>query len=340
MASSDLISWLAMNEKFAILGMDCAASLVEPVMELDGGFLALSRETFQLPIHWRGWLGEIHTEAVEACGLYLVAKQSSLAPTILDKENRDLRKRIGNIFTGLQLERRLHLSRAPFVASGGRDPYTGLAVKDFALFDRTGAGIINDLTPVSPHSLIDAAATASRFAMMTSDRTNSHWRLMRCLAIFQGACRSNDILDRIHQFTRCIEGLIAASKGQTKRQFKSRTELFVGPKHHDLMGEVYDLRSDIEHLHEDRHLEAYDRGARIRLAELEAIIEWVARSCLKKIIVDPSVTPHFANEAALHAFWAFDPDARCNIWGAPVDPVMPLKGFSFDHVSDEELGAH
>jgi hypothetical protein len=31
--------------------------------------------------------------------------------------------------------------------------------------------------------------------------------------------------------------------GKTKQKFKSRTELFIGPRHHDMMGEIYDVRS-------------------------------------------------------------------------------------------------
>ena len=80
MATSKPVTWLATNEKYAILGLDCEASLNEAVMELRGGFLAFTRETFQLPKHWRDWLGEIRSEEIEEFGLYLVAKQSDLRP--------------------------------------------------------------------------------------------------------------------------------------------------------------------------------------------------------------------------------------------------------------------
>jgi hypothetical protein len=42
----------------------------------------------------------------------------------------------------------------------------------------------------------------------------------------------------LHQYCRCIEGLILPDPGNTKKQFRSRTELFIGPKHHVLMGEL------------------------------------------------------------------------------------------------------
>jgi hypothetical protein len=44
--------------------------------------------------------------------------------------------------------------------------------------------------------------------------------------------------------------------GKTQQQFKVRTELFIGPRHHDMMGEMYDVRSAVENLHENRYLES------------------------------------------------------------------------------------
>ena len=48
-----------------------------------------------------------------------------------------------------------------------------------------------------------------------------------------------EIVDRLHQYSRCIDELILPDAGKTKQQFRSRTELFIGPFHHDLMGEIY-----------------------------------------------------------------------------------------------------
>jgi hypothetical protein len=72
---------------------------------------------------------------------------------------------------------------------------------------------------------------------------------------------------RLHQFCRCIDGLILSEPGQGRNQFKSRTELFVGSRHHSLMGEIYAIRSDVEHLHEHKYLEVFDRPTRLDLAK-------------------------------------------------------------------------
>jgi len=64
--------------------------------------------------------------------------------------------------------------------------------------------------------------------------------LFRVLHLYQETRTTADILERVHQYSRCIDGLILPKIGQTRRQFKSKTELFIGPYHHDLMGEIYD----------------------------------------------------------------------------------------------------
>lgn len=110
---------------------------------------------------------------------------------------------------------------------------------------------------------------------------------------------TGDILERIHQDSRCIDGLILPKPGKTTQQFKSRSELFIGPGHHDTMGEIYDVRSAVEHLHENRYLETFDRQLRLELLKKEAIIEYIARTALAQIVVNSSLWPHFSNTPAL-----------------------------------------
>jgi len=73
----------------------------------------------------------------------------------------------------------------------------------------------------------------------TARLAGGHWRLFRVLHLSLGTT-----------WTGCTS-IAAASmvcscptSATPKRQFKSRTELFIGPRHHDTMGETYDVRSD------------------------------------------------------------------------------------------------
>jgi hypothetical protein len=92
-----------------------------------------------------------------------------------------------------------------------------------------------------------------------------------------------------------LDGLIVPDIGNTKRQFKSRTELFIGPRHHGMMGDTYDARSDVEHLHESKHLEGFNRAARLELVKKLEMMQYIVRSTLARIVLEPKLWPHFAN---------------------------------------------
>ena len=49
------------------------------------------------------------------------------------------------------------------------------------------------------------------------------------------------------------------------------------------MGETYDVRSDVEHLHENKHLEVFHRAARLDLVKKLEMMEYIARSPLARM---------------------------------------------------------
>jgi hypothetical protein len=165
-----------------------------------------------------------------------------------------------------------------------------------------------------------------------------HWRFFRVLHLYQETRTARDILERLHQYSRCIDGLILPSVGETKRQFKSRTELFIGPRHHDLMGEIYDVRSAVEHLHENRYLECFNREVRLDILKKEAIVEHIARTSINRIVENPALWPHFANTTSLAAFWSLTQTEREKIWGEPIDPMAPLADYEPKYIHNGVLG--
>jgi len=128
-----------------------------------------------------------------------------------------------------------------------------------------------------------------------------------------------------------------AQHREDRQQFKSRTELFIGPKHHDEMGEIY-VRSAVEHLHENRYLEGFDRKIRLDLVKKEAFVEHIARKALARIIGNTNLWLYFANTTSLAAFWALpQPDQR-RIWGDPINPLDALADFDPRYIHDGHLG--
>jgi hypothetical protein len=192
---------------------------------------------------------------------------------------------------------------------------------------------------VTLDELLLGARIASQIASIeTAPMSGGHWRLFRVLHLYLEARTIREPLDQLHQYCRCIDGLIVSKQGEARRQFKSRTELFIGPRHHAMMGETYDVRSDVEHLHENRHLEVFDRTARLELVKKLEMMEYIVRNALVRIALEPKLWPHFANTSVLQTFWALDDRQRRSLWGAAINPTDALAGFDPTYISDAELG--
>ena len=86
-------------------------------------------------------------------------------------------------------------------------------------------------------------------------------------------------------------------------------------------------------------MEPFDRAKRLEIVRKEAVIEYIARTALCRIVLNESLWPHFANRKGLEAFWALPPGARRAIWGEPVNPLAPLAEFEPKYIHDGNLGA-
>ncbi|MCF1473141.1 hypothetical protein FS763_14455 [Agrobacterium vitis] len=330
------MSWVSDGEKFALLGLNIDMVESLPALKLPQGYSILQNR-FVLPEHWKEWLGSTRVEEVEECSVYLVVTMQAKQPDVIDDDNLKLKKLINHWYFGLLLTDKFVNISNPFIAIGVRQRGE-IDVLEFQPFEAAGSGIVEHYPAVSGGHLERAINIAKTLESLASTGGVSNWRLLRCLAIYRDARIKTDLLDRLHQFVRCIDGLIVSEPGRGKQQFKGRTELFIGSIHQAFMGELFDLRSHIEHLHENLHLEIFDRDVRIEIARKEAVSEFIARTCLLQILESPDLCLHFGNVEALRAFWQIEQSERREIWGPPVDPYSVLKGFSFEHVSDQDLG--
>ena len=82
------------------------------------------------------------------------------------------------------------------------------------------------------------------------------------------------------------------------------------------MGDTYAVRSDVEHLHENKHLEVFDCNARLDLVKKLEMMEYIVRSALVRILLDRNLWPHFANTTALQTFWALGEKRAARSCGA------------------------
>jgi len=298
----------------------------------------LADTTFSIPHNWREWLGTIRAREVEDCNLFLLSKQTSSTPDILDDENNKLTQRAWNFYVGLLLASTFAPAHRPVILTGVRRA-AEIDIRQQQDLDSPIPCLFRPYPPVVSDDLRRAAHVGDQLdALATAPLPDGHWRLFRTLHVYTESRTTAEIVDRLHQYSRCIDGLILPDAGKTKQQFRSRTELFIGPRHHDLMGDIYDVRSAVEHLHENRYLESFDRETRLDLLKKEAIVEHIARTTLARIIADSSLWPHFASTPALAKFWGLSDAARQRIWGDPIDPMDAIADFDPKYIHDGLLG--
>ena len=71
--------WIEDGEKFALIGLSVYVEQTLKRIDLSSGLVALPHAAFDLPEHWREWLGTTCTAIVERCPLFLLAKMPSEA---------------------------------------------------------------------------------------------------------------------------------------------------------------------------------------------------------------------------------------------------------------------
>jgi hypothetical protein len=333
-------NWVGDDEKYALLGLNIKsdqAGFADEQISLE--LAVLTRAAFKMPIHWREWLGSIRAEEVEDCNLFILSKLKSKQSGVLDGESQGLQARVWNFYRGLLLTSRFTTAHKPVILTGSRDD-NEIGVRQTQDLEAPADCVFRGYPEVSQAELRQAAGLATELGKIAGiAKGDSHWRLFRVLYLYVGTRPERDLLHRLHQYARCVDGLVLSRPGKGVSDFKSRTELFIGPGLHDVMGEVYADRSSVEHLHEDRLLEPFERVKRLELVRKEAIIEHIARTALRRIVLNESLWPHFANRAGLEKFWALNPDDRRAIWGAPVNPLDALADFDPKYIHDGNLGA-
>jgi hypothetical protein len=333
------------NQKYALIAMRTIVPHLTPnEFGVADGLWASCSVPFKIDDPWKEWIGSIRLRALENSNLVLVATAPATPSSVgvLDGENQHLSKKISWLYQALLLTGGITVFDQPMLLTGA---YEG---------DRLTVRQLQQLVPPSnAHGFIGdqftwpmlTAASELRDALDRLDAQRKAGapfdRLFRVLGIHLNALTNRHPLERIHQFCRTLEGLILPDIGKTTKQFRARTELFVGPKSAQYMERLYEMRSQIEHVHAPQFPDwpSSERERRLLVARTSIVAEEIARTCLERILRSAALHAHFATDQSIAAFWTKPADELRTLWGAPLDiKDIERKRFEPRQVSDADLG--
>jgi hypothetical protein len=324
------------DSKFAVIALQAQVEISSAFQTVGPSGLWVST-TAPIPFdeNWKLWLGSIRENHLTDANLFLVAEAPSTTLSILDQENDKLKRDVYWFYLGILLSARLTTFDDPLLLTGAtRDGHSDVREVG-GVGTVTGAALVPGLR--SQPVTVDSLARAGEIALALRDwgEVGGSWHFNHVLQIYASARGNTDPLERIHQFSRCVEGLIS---GETKRQFIARTETFIGPGWQKEMGSIYDVRSAVEHLREYEILEPGTRSSREDLLRKAAIMEHLSRHCLGHVLLTRSIWSHFSSPSALEGFWKLPLDERSKLWGPPINLASDMAEFCTQHIRDEDLG--
>jgi hypothetical protein len=113
-------TWIDDGEKYALVGLSVKVEEDIPFQQFTSYLWASVETTFNIPIHWREWLGSIRAEEVDDCNLLLLSKLHSLRSDVLDDENKKLQQRVSYFYSGLLLASTFAPAHKPVMLTGSR----------------------------------------------------------------------------------------------------------------------------------------------------------------------------------------------------------------------------
>jgi len=293
---------------------------------------------FDLSPTWVEWMGTVRANGIQKASLFLISKGPSSQPDILDAENEYYRRRVGNLYWSLIVSGFIHCDNFPFSIVGAARAENLEIVRSMGELPQPHVVSWMDHEKIDLQRLQCAAQYAATIPDFQGlNRFDRFGRIMR--AFYYGII-SHHPPDSLHQFVRCVEGFIYPDAGSSTKQFKSRTELFLGHGFHGLAEELYDIRSAIEHLHDPfSAIQAgTERDKRVNLFVRSVQAEALARYCIQRVLDNPTLRTHFETDTAIKGFWKLSQDERRRLWGAPLDINATTKIIRSDLIRDEDIG--
>jgi len=322
------------GDKFALMAIRAHCADIPHTLKLADSVFATTTAPIGFIGDWIKWLGTIRADEFERSHVFIEITVPSEKPHVADDENNRLLNSLWWVLVGLSLSARIAFD-SPDILIGG-EAGVDAKVHYISNFESAVPRIGVDADPITESVLKSAWQIAQYLEQW--HKTGRAWRINAVIKTYMNARSLMDIPEQIHALCRCIEGFLLPDIGATRKQFKSRTELFIGPGKHDLIGQIYDVRSKVEHLNYEYLIAKAEREERLELVRQNAVIEGLARHCLNHLLCTQRLWKHFRTDDALSTFWKLEEIDRRALWGEPISIDKLIEGFEGRWISDQALG--
>jgi hypothetical protein len=310
---------IADGDKFALIAVQAVDTDVSGEIRLPGGTLVYPSLVQTVDDGWRRWLGEGRIEALEETNLVLIRHRPSQQPQVLDAEHEALGMEVMDMFALLQFSGAAAYQGASLLKGSNEGGHPN--IRQFG-----------KLRPFyQPPGMVSVPVTLQR--LRAAETRSADWRRIQSSGDFRRFIRgANILMEGLHQYAgqerliacvRALEALILPDVGRTKNQFVHRCQTFTkaNQANMDLLREIYEMRSDIEHVHEwDRSLSAYPVNDREAVAMCRTRqVQILATRQYHRILGDQTIQTVFQSDTSIDAFWQQSDHIRKQTWQDEVD---------------------
>ncbi len=134
---------------------------------------------------------------------------------------------------------------------------------------------------------------------------------------------ANQSGDRLHQFVRALEAVITPRIGESKSDFAHRgqTLAVANAQTREVLIELYDLRSAVEHLNVPQNaLQADTEAERLAVVNRRTRqADTLARASLLRVLESSVMFNIFRRDDEIEDFWRLREHARSLLWGERLD---------------------
>jgi hypothetical protein len=310
---------LNVADKFAILAVDRCQGAPTVDIALPDGTVSLARFPAELTETWQRWIGESRTNALLASNLTLFRKLPNSHAGNLDEEHEVLKQHVYDIFCLLQLSGSLHYQGASLLL-GRSEPYGVVISQVIQLQDFHATK--GETAAATTQQRLDEAVEA-RQVRQTILALPTYGRFKRGARIITEGLAEWSGSERLHQFVRALEALMIPAINKTRRQFVRRAKMFTSGQTGTgyILGQIYDMRSDVEHIHElsrtIRFLSAAEQEtvALLRTRQIQAL----TCSAYRRIYASNPLLQHFETDEKIQQFWVQNEVTIRQDLGNPLD---------------------